>query len=72
MRRCLGLLCALTAAAAPPSLGAQALVGVYPAGVGLDSGGRASVPLFVDLTGAGGGGGRCWGRISCGSRGTRR
>jgi hypothetical protein len=52
VRRALGPLCALTVAAS--SLGAQALVGVYPAGVGLDSGGRASVPLFVDLTGAAG------------------
>jgi hypothetical protein len=48
--RVLGPLCALTLASAP--LGAQALVGMYPAGVGLDSGRRATVPLVISAGGA--------------------
>ena len=39
----------LALGAAPAARGQQALVGMYPAGVGLDSGQQALVPIVVDL-----------------------
>jgi hypothetical protein len=53
VRRSLSLVSLLTLAAVP-LVGQQALVGIYPAGVPLDSGQRASVPLVVDLRALGG------------------
>lgn len=48
MRRGFGLLL-LLALAASPARGQQALVGMYPAGVGVDSGQQATVAIAVDL-----------------------
>jgi len=42
----------LVLAAAPAALQGQALVGMYPAGVGLDSGRRATVPIVISAGGA--------------------
>jgi len=49
VRRVASLALPLILAAAPAAQGQQALVGMYPAGVGLDSGQQALVPLVVDL-----------------------
>src|SRR6185295_11322765 len=52
MRRVLGFLSLLTLVAAPAALQGQALVGMYPAAVGLDSGRRATVPIVISTGGA--------------------
>ena len=55
MRRIVGPILLLSLVAAPRAVqGQQALVGIYPAGVGLDSGQQALVPVVIDLRGLGG------------------
>ena len=50
MRRIAGPVLLLVLTAAPAAVqGQQALVGMYPAGVGLDSGQQAAIPIVVDL-----------------------
>src|SRR6266511_3891297 len=52
VRRVSGLLSLLALVAAPAALQAQALVGMYPAGIAIDSGRRATVPLVISAGGA--------------------
>src|SRR6266511_1240696 len=52
VRRVSGLLSLLAVVAAPAALQAQALVGMYPAGIAIDSGRRATVPLVISAGGA--------------------
>lgn len=49
MRRVVGSLSLLILLAAPAARGQQALVGMYPASVGLDSGQQATIPLVIDM-----------------------
>ena len=49
MRRIVGSLSLLIILVAPAARGQQALVGMYPATVGLDSGQQATIPLVVDM-----------------------
>jgi hypothetical protein len=51
VRRVSGLAALLALAAAPSSIWGQALVGMYPAGVALDSGRRATVPIVISAGG---------------------
>jgi hypothetical protein len=48
VRRIVGSLALLILLAAP-ARGQQALVGMYPATVGLDSGQQATIPLVIDM-----------------------
>ena len=52
MRRVAGLLSLLALLVAPATVQGQALVGMYPTGVGLDSGRRATVPIVISAGGA--------------------